>query len=205
MEAWSLKAAVNDEQGQPSMQTGNEASSQGIVTAEAPGRFDVLLGRGKQHARHPGNERLQIALIMHSLRYNTTTSRNEKTSITKEIVRSIHAADPPGRFVKFDKEANGWVEIDDAAARIRVSHAIRYTSRYKKRKTPPELSQEASTCSWSCSSTIETDASRRREVYQQERPRDPSPLIFDERIIAGLGHAIHHSSNDTIDDDASVR
>jgi hypothetical protein len=197
MKAWSLKAAVNDEQVQSSMQTGTKGSSQGIATAQAPGRFDVLLGRGKQHARHPGNERLQIALIMHSLRYNTTTSRNEKTAITEEIVRSIQTADPPGRFVKFDKEAKGWVEIDDAVARLRVSHAIRYTSRYKERKAAPESFLDAS--------TIEIDTSRRREVYQQERPRDPSPLIFDERILAGLGHDIHHPSNNTIDDDATVR
>jgi hypothetical protein len=205
MEGWSLKnkakAAVNDDGDQSSMQTRIEASSQDLVTNETPGRFDVLLGRGKKHTGHQGNERLQIALNMHSVRYNATTSRNEKTAITEEIVQSIQAAsDPPGRFVRFDKEANGWLEVDDAAARIKVSHAIRYASRYKKRKaTPARLessSQEAN--------TMGSDGSRRREVYQQERPRAPSPLVFDESILAGLGHAIHHSSNDTNDDDTSV-
>jgi hypothetical protein len=200
MEGWSLKAAVSDDQGQPSMQTSTEASSQNLGTTETPGPFDILLGRGKQHTGHPGNERLQTLLNMHSVRYNATASRNEKTLITQEIVRSIQTSDPPGRFLKFDKEANGWVEVDAAAARIKVSHAIRYASRYKKRKAPPANleapSQEAN--------TIESDASRRCEVHQQERPRDRSPLIFDESILAGLGHAIHHSSNDTNDDDTSV-
>jgi hypothetical protein len=207
MEDWSLKAkaAVNDDDddGQSSMQTSTEASSQNQATTETPGRFDVLLGRGKKHTGHPGNERLQIALNMHSVRYNAaTTSRNEKTRITEEIVQSIQTtSDPPGRFVRFDKEANGWLEVDDVAARIKVSHAIRYASRYKKRRSPP-ATLEASLRE---ANTMGSDASRRHEVqHQPERPGARSPLVFDESILAGLGHDIHHSSNDTNDDDTSV-
>jgi hypothetical protein len=206
MEDWSLKAkaAVNDDDddGQSSMQTSTEASSQNQATTETPGRFDVLLGRGKKHTGHPGNERLQIALNMHSVRYNAaTTSRNEKTRITEEIVQSIQTtSDPPGRFVRFDKEANGWLEVDDAAARIKVSHAIRYASRYKKHKAPP-ISLEASLQE---ATTIGIDASQGREAHLQEQPRARSPLVFDESILAGLGHDIHHSSSDTNDDDTSV-
>jgi hypothetical protein len=196
MEGGSLKA--NDDPS--SMQTSTDTSSQGIVTTQIPGAFDVLLGRGQQHTRHPGNERLQTLLNMHSVRYNATSLRHEKTLITQEIVQSIQTASDllvPGRFLKFDKEANGWVEVDDVAARVKVSHAIRYASRYKKPKAPPVNfagpQQEAS--------TIESDTLQGREVHQQERPRDRSPLIFDESILAGLGHDIHHSSNDTNDDD----
>jgi hypothetical protein len=203
MEDWSSKpkATGNEDDDPSSKQTRTEASRQNLVATETPGPFDVLLGRGKQHTGHPGNERLQTLLNMHSVRYNATTSRHEKTAITQEIVRSIQSAgDPPRRFLKFDKEADGWVEVDDAAARVKVSHAIRYASRYKKRKAPPanfELpTQEAS--------TIESDALQGRGVHQQERPRDRSPLIFDESILAGLGHDIHHSSDDTNDNDASV-
>jgi hypothetical protein len=205
MEGWSLKAAVyyaddDDDDDQSSMPTSTEAS-QNLVTTETPGRFDVLLGRGKKHSGHPGNERLQNVLDMNSVRYNATTSRNEKTAITQEIVQRIQTAcDPRGRFVKFDKDANGWVEVDDATARIKVSHAIRYASRYRKRKAPPanseaSLKQEAN--------TMGSDASRRCDAHRQERPKARSPLVFDESILAGLGHDIH-SSNDTNDDDASV-
>jgi hypothetical protein len=203
MEGWSSKpkAAGNDEDDQPSMQTSTEASSQNLVTTETPGPFDVLLGRGKKHTGHPGNERLQDSLDLNSVRYNATSSRHEKTAITQEIVQSIQTAgDPPRRFLKFDKSANGWVEIDDAAARLKVSHAIRYASRYRKRKATPAnfeaLLQNAN--------RMGDDASRRCGVHQQDRPRDRSPLIFDESILAGLGQDIHHSSNDTNDDDASV-
>jgi hypothetical protein len=205
MEGWSSKpkAAGNDDDDPSSKQTRTEASRQNLVTTETPGPFDVLLGRGKQHIEHPGNERLQTLLNMHSVRYNATSSRHEKTLITQEIVQTIQTAGDlpvPGRFLKFDKSANGWVEIDDAAARVKVSHAMRYASRYRKRKAPPAIleapTQEAS--------TIESDALQGRGVHQQQRPRDRSPLIFDESILAGLGHDIHHSSDDTNDNDASV-
>jgi hypothetical protein len=203
MEGWSLKAKAtlkDDDDDQSSLQTRTEASSQDLVTTENPGRFDVLLGRGKKHTGHPGNERLQIALNMHSVRYNATASRNEKTAITQKIVQSIQTtSDPPGRFVRFDKEANGWLEVDDAAARIKVSHAIRYASRYKKHKAPP-ISLEASLQE---ATTIGIDASQGREAHLQEQPRARSPLAFDESILAGLGHDIHHSSSDTNDDDTS--
>jgi hypothetical protein len=98
-----------------------------------------LLGRGRTHLRHPGNERMRSAADMHSMRYNATTLRKEKTAITQQIVEIIQSSgDPPGRFLEFDREVDGWVKVGDEVARRKVSHAIRYDSRYKKRKAPPE-------------------------------------------------------------------
>jgi hypothetical protein len=202
MEGWSLKAAVNDDDDQPSMPTSTEVSGQNLVKrTETPGRFDVLLGRGKKHTGYPGNERLMTVLNRHCVRYNATTSRTEKTIITQEIVESIQNADDrPGRFLKFDKGANGWVKVDDSVARKKVGHAIRYSSRYKNLKAPPanpEASlQEANTMGRDASSPMGSDASRRREAQQQERPRDRSNLVFDESTFAGLGHDIHFSNDD---------
>jgi hypothetical protein len=223
MEERSLEAAVNNDDDQPSTPTSTGgagasstrarntggssagatstgARSKNSVSTETPGRFDVLLGRGKKNTGHHGNEQLQTVLNMHSVRYNSTTSRNEKTAITKEIVQSIQTTgEPPGRFLKFDKDANGWVEVDDVAARIKVSHAIRYASRYKKRKAPPAHSEPSS----QEAKTMSSDTLLHREAHQQEPPSDRSPLVFDESILAGLGQD-PHSSNDTHDDDASV-
>jgi hypothetical protein len=195
MKDWSLKVDANDDQ---RLTAGTDASSLAReTTEESPGSFDVLLGRGKTHTGHPGNKRLQTVLSMHSVRYNATTSRKEKTAITQEIVQIIHSeSDPPGRFLKFDKDANGWVKVDDAWARIKVSHAIRYASRYKKRKSPLANSEPSS----QDANTTGSDTSRHREARHQERPRDASPLVFDASILAGLGHDIHFP-NDTNDDD----
>jgi hypothetical protein len=200
MEQRNLEAAVNIDDDQPSMPTSTGATSQNLVTIQTPGRFDVLLGRGKKYTAHPGNEQLQSVLNTHSVQYNSTTSRNEKTAITQRIVHTVQTtSEPPGRFLKFDKYANGWVEVDDVRARIKVSHAIRYASRYKKRKAPPAnsepSSQEAgrkdslanSEPSSQEASTIGSDTSPRREAHQQARPSARSPLVSDECILAGLG------------------
>jgi hypothetical protein len=201
MEGWSLEAEdANEDQKLASTDAGSSLARE---TTETPCRFDVLLGRGRKHNGHPGNARLQTVLNMHSVRYNAATSRNEKTAIIQEIVQSIQAnGEPAGRFLKFEKDTNGWVEVDDAVARIKVGHAIRYVSKYKKRKVPPANLEPSSQDE---ANRMGSDTSRRRDAHQQERPRDRSPsLVFDDSILAGLGDDIIHFSSDTNDDDASV-
>jgi hypothetical protein len=77
---------------------------------------------------------------MHSMRYNATTLRKEKTAITQQIVESARSI-PSIRPRR--------VKVGDEVARRKVSHAIRYDSRYKKQEAPPETFeasvQEAST------------------------------------------------------------
>jgi hypothetical protein len=190
MEGWSLKADANDDQ---KLTASTDANSLARETTETPGRFDVLLGRGKTHKGHPGNERLHTVLRIQSVRYSSATSRHEKTAIIQEIVQSIHnESNPPGRFLKFDKDANGWVEVDDAAARIKVSQAIQYASRNEKGKAPPKSVEPSST-------TLRSDyASHQgtvRGAHEQERSGGRSPLVSDESILAGLGYDIHSIRN----------
>jgi hypothetical protein len=199
MDNGSLKTAVDDDQ--PLILTSTESSNQGREPTETPGYFDVLLGRGKTHLTHPGNERLRTVVSMHSMRYNAATLRKEKTAITQEIVEIIQTSgDPPGRFLQFDQEAPGWVKVKDEVARRKVSHSIRYDSRYKKLKAPPETI-EASVPE---ASTLPSDALRRGTAHsgnQQERSGARSHLVSDEDILARLGYYLH-SSNDQ--DDAPV-
>jgi hypothetical protein len=135
------------------------------------------------------------------MRYNATTLRKEKTAITQQIVEIIQSSgDPPGRFLEFDREVDGWVKVGDEVARRKVSHAIRYDSRYKKRKAPPETFE----ASVQEASTHRSDALRRgtaRSGNHQERPGDRTPLVSDADILAGLGYN-WHSSDDH--DDAPV-
>jgi hypothetical protein len=190
MEGWFLKADANDDQKLPS----TEARSQNLVTTETPGRFDVLLGRGKKRAGHTGNERLQAVLSIHSVRYSGATSRHEKTAIIQEIVQVIQTSgDPPGRFLQFDEDADEWVKVDDAVARAKVSHAIQYTSRYRKRKAPPESLEASSVAE---PTILRSDnASRRSTVRGAHQQDGRSPLVSDEVILAGLGYDIDSSRN----------
>jgi hypothetical protein len=135
------------------------------------------------------------------MRYNATNLRKEKTAITQQIVEIIQSSgDPPGRFLGFDHAADGWVKVGDAVARRKVSHAIRYDSRYKKRKA----TQESFEASVQEASTHRSDPLRQgtpRSGNHRERSGDRNPLVSDGDILAGLGY-FFHSSND--DDDAPV-
>jgi hypothetical protein len=187
-----LKAAVDDDQ--PLIPNSTETSSQRRGSIETPGYFDVLLGRGRTYLRHPGNERMRTFANIHSMRYNATNLRKEKTAITQAIVETIQTyGDPPGRFLEFDQDANGWVQVDDEVARRKVSHSIRYDSRYKKRKPPPETTE----ASVQKASTLPSDALRRNTAYSgdhQERLGNRSPLVSDGDILARLGFNLHSST-----------
>jgi hypothetical protein len=193
MERWSLKADANDDQ---KLRASTDTSSLAPKINETPGRFDVLLGRGKTHTGHPGNERLHAVLCIHSVRYSNATSRHEKTAIIQEIVQSIrNESNPPGRFLKFDKDANGWVEVDDAAARMKVSQAIQYASRNKKGKAPPKSVETSSVEPATIRSDYASHRGTVRGYHQQERSGGRSPLVSDESILAGLGYDIHSIRN----------
>jgi len=114
---------------------------EGGITEPQP--LDVLLGRGRRNAFHPGNRRFQATIEMNQARFNAAASKLEKTRISQEIVNLISER---GRFLKFDRERGRWVEVDDEVARTKVSHACRYKQRRRSSARtfpPPILSAEA--------------------------------------------------------------
>jgi hypothetical protein len=85
-----------------------------------PRTDDVLLGRGKPLQKHPGNIRYHHIIETYNEKYEKAM-KLEKTSISKWLVEQIQEAG--GRFLKLDDVS--WVEIDDDAARYKVSHTFR--------------------------------------------------------------------------------
>jgi hypothetical protein len=85
-----------------------------------PGPLDVLLGRGKPLQKHDGNLNYHYVVEGFHERYEQA-SKLEKTQIAKTIVDKI--LEQGGRFLK--QEDAGWVEIDDEAARTKISHTFR--------------------------------------------------------------------------------
>jgi hypothetical protein len=92
----------------------------GIKRIIIPGTLDVLLGRGKPLQKHDGNLNYHYVVEGYHDRYERA-SKLEKTQIAKTIVDKIH--EQGGRFLK--QEDAGWVEIDDEAARTKISHTFR--------------------------------------------------------------------------------
>jgi hypothetical protein len=97
------------------------ASNNNKVRVGAPGRHDVLLGRGKARYQHMGNLRFRYWVESRAKQYDLATSSSEKKQLTHEIVHLVK--DSTGRFLK-DDEA-GLIEVEDDVARLKVSHAFR--------------------------------------------------------------------------------
>lgn len=90
-----------------------------------PHENDVLYGRGKQHRNRPGNKRMKLLVDLHRDAYNKA-NRIAKTNMSNEIVNIIKfGGEKSGRFLRFEKKVNGWVEVSDESAREKISHAMR--------------------------------------------------------------------------------
>lgn len=104
-----------------------------------PTQFDVLFGRGKPYQGHTGNIRLHKVVELYKPRY-CQARRHEKTEIAEEIVQFIKngGGNKAGRFLKREEGQECWVEVSDAIARDKVSHALRG----KPRKETSALAKE---------------------------------------------------------------
>ena len=95
--------------------------------------FDVLLGRGRQYTRHPGNQRLQTMVEQRLVGYRAN-SRCERRKLKLEILRDLHRADPPGRIIKYDDDLEQWVEVSESYAVEKISECFQNNLRAKKTK-----------------------------------------------------------------------
>jgi hypothetical protein len=90
-----------------------------------PNNLDILCGKDKNYLKHPGNQMFRFWIVRHAKAYQSATSRVEKMAITRKIVTALKER-YQSRFLKPAKYG-GWSEIDDLAARDKVSHALRFT------------------------------------------------------------------------------
>lgn len=86
---------------------------------------DVLAGRRtKEFSVHPGNLRLRQLVAQNLPVYEASRNRKDKTALSQAIVNEIQKSG--GRFLKvIEGITDGWEELDDEAARDKVSHAFR--------------------------------------------------------------------------------
>ena len=84
-----------------------------------PGPFDVISGRGRSLMSHQGNKVLRNLVEEHLGAYQEA-SRQDKKVVSSQVVKLIKKK---GRFLK--EHLHGWVEIDEVASRLKVSHAFR--------------------------------------------------------------------------------
>jgi hypothetical protein len=85
-----------------------------------PLQNNVLLGRGKPVQQRPGNVRFREMLDKHMGKYNDRGEKGAK--FTAHILHLVKEGG--GRFL-MELEDGGWVEVDEATAREKVSRAFR--------------------------------------------------------------------------------
>jgi hypothetical protein len=85
-----------------------------------PGKFDVLLGRGKPLQKYSGNLNYHYVIEGYHDRYEAAP-KGVKAGLAMAIVEKIN--DQGGRFLKQDEA--GWTVIANEAAKSKVSHTFR--------------------------------------------------------------------------------
>ena len=97
-----------------------------------PAQYDVLCGKDKTYAQHPGNQVFRQRIESWVSRYQNAANKQEKMKFTRQIVESM-VAEYGTRFIKPHLHG-AWVEISDQMARDKVSHALRFAANHEKKK-----------------------------------------------------------------------
>jgi hypothetical protein len=98
----------------------------GIGPIVDPNVSDVLCGRGGRINSHTGN--IHFREVIASLKKDylaKTTKKLEKAHIAAKIINDIRSLEPPGRFLKEDRETGLWFDIGDAKAIKKAGQALR--------------------------------------------------------------------------------
>jgi len=104
-----------------------------------PGHLDILLGRGRRCQEHIGNMRLRNLVEDCKPVYDNAT-RKEKTLISQEIVENVKKNSH--HFLKDENE--GWVQVEDNVARLKVSHTFRDVVKDAKKNKDGNTSDDGS-------------------------------------------------------------
>jgi hypothetical protein len=99
-------------------------STRSVVSKGDITEKDVLCGRDKITHSHGGNKRFLSLIKKHREAYQNSTSREDKTRLSSDIVKMIRFGG--GRFLKCTNDSTGeYEDQDDIVAREKVAHALR--------------------------------------------------------------------------------
>ncbi|GKY94838.1 hypothetical protein MPSEU_000449000 [Mayamaea pseudoterrestris] len=85
---------------------------------------DVVCGRGKGSYNCPGNRKFRAVVKKYMHQYVTAKTKVDKSTVLQAVLNSFVSA-TNGRFVKYDKSLQTYVEIPLHEAREKVGHAMR--------------------------------------------------------------------------------
>lgn len=89
-----------------------------------PHPHDVLSGRGNYVNYHDGNEYFRKLVRKHKLEY-VNCPKQQKGKFSKMIVDEIKGRNPPGRFLKQNKDSKLWYDIGEKKSLDKTRQALR--------------------------------------------------------------------------------
>ena len=102
---------------------------------QTPESIDILCGKDKTYAKHPGNQMYRQLIEQKANLYCSEPSKQVKMVMTKEIVGVLESQG--SRFLR--KRGEAWEEISNQQARDKTSHALRFCAAHnpsKKKRVP---------------------------------------------------------------------
>jgi len=108
-----------------------QSEDKGFV--DAPGKDDVLMGRGPLVYQHEGNRKFHDEKKKLQKAYLGAANAEKKT-LSQQLVQVIQQKG--GSFLKFDESAMKWYTVDNETARAKAAQALRedYTKEDRKNK-----------------------------------------------------------------------
>jgi hypothetical protein len=88
-----------------------------------PADTDILCGRGKAFANHPGNKNFSDTVRENLYRYVEAPKRLDKSAVVASVVSEI--LNSGARFVKQEKISRRWYQMNKDQAHEKTGHAIR--------------------------------------------------------------------------------
>lgn len=134
---------------------------------------DVLCGRGGATNSHCGNRSYRKLVKKFKDKY-LKAKKKEKPSVAAEVVEIIRNLDPPGRFLKKDKETGWYLDIGDARAKEKTSQALREGAPLIRKQMFEGTYQESGSLSDASHDDKSTDSPPRRNVEDDNRKEVPS-------------------------------
>jgi len=143
---------------------------------------DIILGRGRLHAKNEGNAYYYEILDSFKAVYQVAESKGDKTRIVRNIYQ--HLSDRKARFLKRSDSGTCFFELHETLAKKKIGHGIRFRLEVGVR---PELRDEGqdipSTGSHSISAEIAPQHSFQNAAKMSNRM--PPPVASSSRQVPG--------------------
>ena len=104
-------------------ETGNKMPQQEKLH-NSPKSNDVVLGKGHAIQNRSGNKRYRSLILSMKADYDAAP-KSMKSVYSYQIVSHIYSLNPPGKFLRKDKETQLWKDVPKKEAIMKVRQALR--------------------------------------------------------------------------------